>query len=145
MSREWLDKLVKDATQDATQDAPDWLNELLESIAGHIETAPPTIGWQTCAPEDEDPWEARIFPGPTEHEGKILYPYSFIDVTAILAEFSSFEIVTWGNEGVSELSIEGVYDGHEVVVAVLSRAPEGVAAMTRILPGEGFAWEDIES
>jgi hypothetical protein len=153
MTQRWWDKLVEspdDPDEDLGPPTPSWFNDLLEQMSEHIETMPPMIGWQTWLPNEDDGWCAIIYPGPTEYEGKTIYPDAVVDVTAILALFSSFDMVTWDSsfDGVSRdrdgLIIHGAKDGNDVTVTVLRKAPVEVAAMTRILPGDNFAWEDID-
>jgi hypothetical protein len=134
-------------------ETPKWLTKLLQDIADCFECVPPKVAWSTWLPNKDDGWHAEIYPGPIEHEGEKGYPTASVELGEVLGMFSSFDDgvgagiqppdVNWNDEGVTIYG--GIEGGHIVTVTVMLQAPDDVPAMTRILPGEGLSWVDIDA
>ncbi len=137
-------------TDQDSPDPPAWLTKLLDDIAVCFECVPPNIGWRTWVPDEDEGWQAEIYPGPVEHEGEKGYPIASVELSTVISMFSPFDdgvgagiqppSVDWNHEGVTIYG--GIEGGHIVTVTLMLQAPNDVPAMTRLLPGAG--WEDID-
>jgi hypothetical protein len=129
-------------------DAPEWLYALVETVAGNMTTfsGPGPLGF--LYQEEEGVWEIVIYPKPVEliggaDDGDIVAPGFSLDLEDLRGEFERVDAVSrqslgYPNGEGPHVSIEGVYQGHEVFVQVLAYAPEdeepGMKLDTR--PGE---------
>lgn len=118
-------------SQPDISDAPDWLHDLAESVAGHI-TADSAAGplrfrWR----EEDGLWELVMYPRPVElvggaNDGAVVDPGFSLDLEGLRGEFEQVIACSWQSLGFPDdgpqVSIEGVYRGHEVFVRVLACA-----------------------
>ena len=84
--------------------------------------------------EEDGYWELVIYPKPVElvggaEDGEIVAPGFSLDLEELRAEFEQIAACSWQSLGYPDgegphVSIEGVYQGHEVFVQVLAYAPE---------------------
>jgi len=86
--------------------------------------------------EEEGAWEIVIYPNPKSVElvggaddGDIAAPAFSLDLEELRAEVERVDAVSWQSLGYANgegphVSIEGVYQGHEVLVQVLAYPPE---------------------
>ena len=115
-------------------DAPDWAYSLVEAVAANMEAtgAPGPLGFMYR--EEEGFWEIAVYPKPVElvggaEDGEIVAPGFSLDLEGLRAEFERVDAASWQSLGYPSgegphVSIEGVYQGHEVFVQVLAYAPE---------------------
>lgn len=114
---------------------PDWLEALLDVVAGSIESHGPqdTLGFRYG--EDGGMWEVLVYPTPVELvggelDGAIVSPGFSMDIEEVRSVLDRVVAVQWLasdlSEG-SEVLIEGVYEGHKVVLRILAEAPEDEA------------------
>ena len=115
-------------------DAPDWAYGLVEVVAGHMESmsGPSPLGFYYR--EDEGAWEIAVYPKPVElvggaEDGEIVAPGFLLDVEGLRGLFDRIDVLQWQSMGFPSgegphVSIEGVYQGHEVYLQVLAYAPE---------------------
>ena len=115
-------------------DAPEWLDALAESVAGHItaDNAAGPLGfrWRNA----DGIWELVIFPTPVElvggaEDGAVVAPGLSLDLEGLRAEFEQILACSWQSLGYPDdegphVSIEGVYHGHDVFVQILAYAPD---------------------
>lgn len=114
---------------------PDWLEALLDVVAGSMESQGPqeTLGFRYG--EEDGVWEVFVYPTPVELvggdlDGAIVSPGFFIDLEEVRSALDRVVAVQWLASDLSEASevlIEGVYDGHGVVLHILAEAPEDEA------------------
>ena len=93
---------------------------------------PGTLGYR-CR-EEEGFWEVAIYPKPVElvggaEDGEVVAPGFSLDLEALRSLFERVDAFSWVALGLSnsegpQVSIEGLYQGHEVYVQVLAYAPE---------------------
>lgn len=115
-------------------DAPDWMYDLLEVVAGSMESlsGPNPVGFMYG--EEAGFWDIAIYPKSVEvvggrEDGEILAPGFSLDLEGLRAEFERVDGVSWqslgspGGEG-PHVSIEGAFRGHEVFLQVLAYAPD---------------------
>jgi hypothetical protein len=110
------------------------LYTLVETVAGNMTTfsGPGPLGF--LYQEEEGVWEIVIYPKPVEliggaDDGDIVVPGFSLDLEDLRGEFERVDAVSWQSLGYPNsedphVSIEGVYQGHEVFVQVLAYAPE---------------------
>ncbi len=115
-------------------DAPDWVYDLLEIVAGSMESlgGPDPVGF--LYREEAGFWDIAIYPKSVEvvggpEDGEILAPGFSLDLEELRGEFERVDGISWqslgwpGGEG-PHVSIEGAFRGHEVFLQVLAYAPE---------------------
>jgi len=114
---------------------PDWLDDLVEAIAGCIEADDPMgplgFRWQ----EESGFWEIDLYPMPVELvggavDGAVVDPGYSLDMTALQAVFEEAKFLSWNTHGYHGsdppfVSVEGIYEGREMFVRILAAAPEG--------------------
>ena len=115
---------------------PDWLEDLVEAVAGCMEVDEPMgpLGYRWHE-EDGDFWEIDLYPTPIELvggavDGAIVDPGYSLDLAALQSVFERIDALYWNTHGYhgSEppfVSVEGIYEGREVFLRVLSAAPDG--------------------
>ena len=117
-------------------EAPAWMQSLIDLVAScmeaHSEMGPMAFRWG----EEEDAWDIMVYPTPGEligsaDDGALVSPGFSLDVQELTTAFEELVDVRWRahafgphDEEGRHISIEGVYDGHEVYLQVLSDAPE---------------------
>ena len=116
------------------EDPEAWLDELVEAVVGNMtdEGGPRTLGFR-CR-EAEGFWEVLIYPKPVElvggaKDGEVVAPRFSLDLKGLRSVFDRVDDFSWVAFGLNDdegphVSIEGVYQGHEVLVQVLAYAPE---------------------
>jgi hypothetical protein len=134
-------------------DAPEWVYALAETVAGSMTSlsGPGPLGF--FYHEEEGAWEIIIYPKPVEliggaDGGDIVAPGFSLDLEELRGEFERVDAISWQSLGCPSgegphVSIEGVYQGHEVFIQVLAYAPEdeepGMKLDTR-KRARGAAW-----
>jgi hypothetical protein len=84
--------------------------------------------------EEEGFWDVWVFPTPVElvggaHDGAVVVPGFSLDLEELQAVFDEVVAFVWNALGLnypegSYVSIEGVFQGRELYLQVLARAPE---------------------
>jgi len=111
-----------------------WLRRLVGVVA-HCMTADSPMGPLGYRyGEDEGCWKIDVYPKPVElvggaEDGEIVAPGFSLHLEELRAEFEQIAACSWQSLGYPDgegphVSIEGVYQGHEVFVQVLAYAPE---------------------
>jgi hypothetical protein len=116
--------------------SPDWLEELVATVGdclmAHSLMGP--LGWY--AYEEDGMTELVIYPKTVIFvggalDGELGVPGFSFDVQTVLKAFEQVDAVQWNSQGMgphdeegAHLSIEGIYQGHEVWVRVLAEPPE---------------------
>jgi hypothetical protein len=121
--------------QDADDtEAPAWIYTLVEAVADRMTAmgAAGTIGFRYR--EEGDFADVVIYPRPVEliggaDDGEIVAPAFSLDLAALKGVFDCLTAYSWEAIGLPDgegphISLEGVYQRHEVVVRVLAYAPE---------------------
>jgi hypothetical protein len=115
---------------------PDWLEDLIEAVAGCMEVDDPmgSLGYRWHE-EEGDFWEIDLYPMPIELvggavDGAIVDPGYSLDLAALQSVFERIDALSWNTHGYhgSEppfVSVEAIYEGREVFLRVLSAAPDG--------------------
>ncbi len=111
---------------------PSWLESLLEIAAGCTESHTPTFSVGCRYGEDDGLWEVIVYPIPVQlvggdEDGTIVSPGFSIDLEALRAAFEQVAGMQWSvhyHLDGPEISIEGRYQGHEVVLRILAEAPD---------------------
>jgi len=115
----------------------DWLEALIATIGDCLTAHSPMgpLGWY--AYEEGDMTELVIFPKTVlfvggEMDGELGVPGFSFDVQTLLTSLERVDAVQWNSQGMgphdeegARLSIEGIYQGHEVWIRILAEAPEG--------------------
>ena len=121
-------------------ESPDWLESLVEKVADCMEGHGPAGSVQyrcwTEEEEDEALWEILVYPTPIELvggavDGTVVSPGFTLDLQALSALFEEVDAFMWEAEAFGpddtegpNVSIEGTYRGHSVLLRLLSEAPE---------------------
>ena len=79
-------------------------------------------------------WQIDLYPTPVEliggaMDGEVVAPGFSLDIEQLRGLFDRIDAVTWQSLGFRagegpHVSVEGVYQGHEVFIQVLAYAPE---------------------
>ena len=115
---------------------PAWLDSLVEFVADCMEVhnASGPLGMR-CGQEG-DHWDVMVYLAPGELvggavDGSIVSPGFSLDVQRLSAAFDQLVGVHWQAQAFSPhdyegqyISVEGVYEGHDVYLQILSEAPE---------------------
>jgi len=116
--------------------APAWMENLVEVISECVEAQRPMgpLGYRYLA--QGDPCELMVYPTPVElvggaEDGAVVLPGFSLDLQALLAHFDRVEACRWSPSGLGPydpdgpcVSIEGLYQGHDVWLRVLAEPPE---------------------
>ncbi|HEV2973074.1 MAG TPA: hypothetical protein VGY55_24115 [Pirellulales bacterium] len=111
-----------------------WLNEMVEAVADHV-TADGVAGPLGVRYSEEDGiWVVLIYLPPVEliggaNDGEIVAPGFFLDLDGLRSMFDRVDDFSWQAFGLTDddgphVSIEGIYQGHEVFLQVQAYAPE---------------------
>jgi hypothetical protein len=113
---------------------PAWLEKFIGIITNCIE-AHGLIGplrWYYL--EEEEYAELEVYPTLVEIlggelDGKLILAGFSLDVTTLLAAFSRVDAIRWSSQGIADdegahLSIEGIYEGHDIWLRILADPPE---------------------
>ncbi len=132
-------------------DAPEWVYELAEAVAGNMTSmsGPGPLGF--FYREEDGLWELVIYPKPVElvggaEDGEILAPGFSLDLEELRNEFDRIDACSWESLGSPDgdgphVSIEGVYQGHEVFLQVRWPTPRRTRSRGRSwTPGMSVVW-----
>ncbi len=116
----------------STPSTPAWLESLLEIAAGSTEAHAPPFSMGFRYGEEDGLWEVIVFPIPVQlvggaEDGTIVSPGFSMDLEAIREAFEQIAGMQWSvhyHLDGPEISIEGRYQGHEVVLRILAEAPD---------------------
>jgi len=121
------------ASGDAGEET-DWLDGLLEAVVNCVEADSPMGPFGLRYSQEDDFWEVSIYPTAVElmggaHDGEIVAPGFSLDLEGLRALFDTVVACSWNALGLNypegpHLSIEGVYQGHEIWLQVLAQSPE---------------------
>jgi len=115
-------------------DAPGWVYGLAETVAGNMTSisGPAPIGFLYS--QEGGRWELIVYPKSVElvggaEDGQIVSPGYSLDLEQLRGAFDRVDACSWESLGNPDdegphVSIEGVYQGHEVFLRVLAYAPE---------------------
>ncbi|MGO8745091.1 MAG: hypothetical protein ACLQNE_03790 [Thermoguttaceae bacterium] len=125
-----------------TDEPETWIDDLVEAVAGIMtdESGPGTLGSRYR--EEDGCWEILIYPTPVElvggaEDGEIVAPGFSLDLDGLRSQFERVDDFSWQALGLNDsegphVSIEGIYQGHEVWLQVLAYAPEDEEPGTKI-------------
>jgi hypothetical protein len=116
------------------EDPLDWLDGLLDDVAGCVEADSPMGPLGLRYAEEDGFWEVSVYPTPVElvggaHDGEVVVPGFHLDLEQLQQLFDSVSAFGWnalglhGTEG-PYVYVEGVYRGRELYLQVLAYAPE---------------------
>ncbi len=116
------------------EDAEAWLDELVEAVAGCMEAGSPMGPLGIRYGEDDGMWLIDLYPTPVELiggavDGEVVAPVFSLDIEQLRGMFDRIDAVAWQSLGFlagegPHVSVEGVYQGHEVFIQVPAYAPE---------------------
>jgi hypothetical protein len=129
-------------------DVSDFLESLFDAIAAGLTPESPMgpLGFRWR--EEEDFWEIDAYPTPVEliggaTDGAVVTPGFSLDLEQLRSAFDQVEDLGWNALGWPDgdgpfIWLEGVYQGHDIFLRVLSEAPEGEepGAKLRLPPKE---------
>jgi len=112
------------------------METLVEVISECVEAHSPMgpLGYRYLA--QGDPCELMVYPTPVElvggaEDGAVVLPGFSLDLHVLLAHFDRVEACRWSPHGLGPydpdgpcVSIEGLYQGHDVWLRVLAEPPE---------------------
>jgi hypothetical protein len=117
-------------------EAPDWLTSLVDVVGScmepHAASGPLAFRWG----EEEGFWEVTVYCTPGElvggaEDGALVVPGFSLDVRELMSAFEKLVAVDWCSQSFGpddhtgpHISIEGVFQGHQVYLQVLAEAPE---------------------
>jgi len=115
-----------------------WIDTLVSTIIGSIETSGAMGSWKFYYSEDKEViTELIIYPTSVELiggavDGTTVLPSFSLNLQNIISVFDSVVDLLWysddfgiNDDGGSSITIEGVFEGHEIWVKVQSESPEG--------------------
>ena len=116
--------------------SPAWMEKLIDSVSGCMEAhnvmGPFGYRWG----EEDGFWEIIVYPTPIElvggdADGEIVSPGFSLDIKELWSNFDEVTDTSWQayDFGVHDfdgphISIEGVYQGHQIWLRIMSEAPE---------------------
>ncbi len=111
---------------------PAWLESLIETAANCSESHAPPFKMGYRYTEDGEFWEVLVYPVPVQlvggaEDGAIVSPGFSMDLRQIASAFDKVVAQQWSvyhHLDGPEVLIEGVYQGHEVILRMLAQAPE---------------------
>ena len=114
---------------------PAWMESIIDVVANCMEPhGELALGYRWR--NEDDYWEIWVYPTPAElvggaADGTVVSPGFSLDVQGVSTSFEELEAVQWRaqpfgphDQDGEHLSFEGVYDGHDVWLLVLSQAPD---------------------
>lgn len=126
---------------DVPEDAPAWLEELVECVAETVECQT-GLGWRWSQEGDEhsaakgDVFEVVVYPRIAEVKGEPCTPSDiFYDVQQVLDLFAPCEHISLSfgcSNDTDNLAIEGLVEGHDVVLRLLMEPPDDEAPTLRV-------------
>jgi hypothetical protein len=118
-------------------DSPTWIDSLIMNICDSIEGYSVTAGIGSHHRQEDELLELIIHPISIElvggaEDGAEVVPEFSLDVQSVLAALEQVDAVYWFAHGFGpynpegpNISIEGIYEGHEVWIRILAYPPEG--------------------
>ncbi len=111
---------------------PSWMESLLEVVAAGTEAQAPSFSMGYRHDEEDGLWEVVVYPIPVQlvggaEDGTVVSPGFSLDLEQARAAFEQVAGMQWSvhyHLDGPEISIEGRYQGHEVVLRILAEAPE---------------------
>ena len=117
-------------------EAPQWLVSLVDAVGNcmefHCALGPLAFRWR----QEGDFWEIAVYYTPGEviggaEDGAVIVPGFSLHVQELISAFEKVTDVCWCSHSFGphdslgpHISIEGVYQGHEMWLQVLAEAPE---------------------
>jgi hypothetical protein len=117
-------------------EAPQWLMSLVDAVGNRMEphsaTGPLAFRWR----QEGDFWEIAVYYTPGEviggaEDGAVIVPGFSLHLQELISAFEKVTGASWCSQSFgphdsrgAHISIEGVYQGHEVWLQVLAEAPE---------------------
>jgi len=115
---------------------PQWLASLVDAVGNcmqsHCALGPLAFRWR----QEDNFWEIAVYATPGEvlggaEDGAIIVPGFSLNVQELMSVFEELTDVNWCSQSFGphdnrgpHISIEGVYQGHEVYLEILAEAPE---------------------
>lgn len=115
---------------------PAWLVSLVELVANCLEAHNPMGPLGFLYGQEEDLWELIVYPTPVElmggaTDGAVVLPGFSLDLQALQSAFEQVDAVDWCAQAFgphdltgAHISLEGLYQGHQVWLQVLAEPPE---------------------
>ena len=116
--------------------SPEWLNSLVDDVISCIEAHNAMGPLEFLYRNEEDFWEIVIYPTPVELkggivEGTVVFPGFSLDLQQLISVFDQVDEINWRAHGFGpwdhdgpHISIEGIYQKHNVWLQVLAEAPD---------------------
>ena len=117
-------------------EAPQWLVSLVDAVGNRMEphsaTGPIAFHWR----QEGDFWEIAVYYTPGEviggvEDGAVIVPGFSLHLQELISAFEKVADACWRSHSFGphdslgpHISIEGVYQGHEVWLQILAEAPE---------------------
>ena len=101
-------------------------------MEAHCASGPLAFRWH----QEDDFWEIAVYSTPGEivggaQDGAVIVPGFSLDMQGLISAFEKVAVFHWRSQSFGphdnlgpHVSIEGVYQGHEVWLQVLAEAPE---------------------
>ena len=117
-------------------EAPQWLTSLVDAVGNCMEPHAATGPLAYRGLQEGDFWEIAVYYTPGEVMGRaedraVIVPDFSLHVQELISSFEKVTNVCWCSRSFgphdtrgAHVSIEGVYEGHEVWLQVLAEAPE---------------------
>lgn len=115
---------------------PAWMNSLVDVVFGCIEAHNPMGPLGFRFRKEEDIWEIVVYPTPVEltggvMDGTVVSPGFSMDLQQLSSAFDCVDETHWCAHGFGphdpegpHISIEGIYQGHNISLQVLAEAPD---------------------
>lgn len=121
---------------------PPWIDEMVDVVAAHLaaehDLGPLGIRFRRL---DGGRWEVVVHPTPVElvggaSDGAVVSPSFSVDIESLRAEFDRVDGCGLSSHGMFEdesafLWIDGVYDGRDITLRLLTEPPENEAPGSR--------------
>ena len=117
-------------------EAPQWLVSLVDAVGNRMEpysaTGPLAFRWR----QEGDFWEIAVYYTPGEviggaEDGAVIVPGFSLHLQELISAFEKVADACWRSHSFGphdsvgpHISIEGIYQGHEVWLQILAEAPE---------------------
>lgn len=125
-------------------EATDWLKPLLDAVSACVDPDSPMGPLGARAWEEDGIWDVWIYPTPVElvggsEDGLMVAPGFALNLEQLRSAFDSIADFGWEALGLicdegPHIYIQGLYQGHTIVLQVLAEAPENEE------PGLKFDW-----
>ena len=119
---------------------PVWLESLIEIAAGSTESQGPPYTLSYRCGEDSGLWTVDVYPTPVELvggnvDGEVGSPGFSMDLEELCSAFDRIDGLRWSvyhHLDGPEVSISGLYEGHEVYLRILAQAPADEEPTTKL-------------